>query len=92
MVCCQYGASTGCNVLTYLPLDKMAANLADDTFMCIFMNEKFGILIQISLKFVPKRPLYNKSSLVRVMAWSRTGDKPSSESLLTNFIDAYMRH
>ena len=32
--------------LTHLPLDKMAAN-------DIFMNEKFSISIQISLKFVP---------------------------------------
>ena len=70
----------------------MAANLADDIFMCIVMNEKFGVLIRISLKFVPKVPLYNKSALVQEMAWRRTVDKPLLEPLLTNFIDAYMWH
>ena len=70
----------------------MAASLADDTFMRIFMNEKFGILIRISLKFVPKVPIYNTSALVQVMAWRRTGDTPLSEPLLTHFVDAYMQH
>ena len=28
------------NTLTHLPLDKMAAILADDIFKCIFLNEK----------------------------------------------------
>ena len=27
--------------LTYLALEEMAANLADDIFKCIFINEKF---------------------------------------------------
>ena len=40
--------------LTQFPLDKMAA---DYIFRCIFMNEKFCILIKISLKFVPKGPI-----------------------------------
>ena len=70
----------------------MAASLADDTFMRIFMNEKFCILIRISLKFVPKVPIYNTSALVQVMAWRRTGDTPLSEPLLTHFVDAYMQH
>ena len=39
--------------LTHLPLGKMATMLAEDIFRCIFMNEKFCILIEISLKFVP---------------------------------------
>ena len=69
----------------------MAASLAHDTFMCILMNEKFSILIRISLKFVLKGPIYNKSALARVMAWCQTGDKPLSEPLLIHFIDAYMR-
>ena len=29
-----------------------------------FLNEKFGILIKISLKFVPKGPIDNKPALV----------------------------
>ena len=40
----------------------MAAILADDIFKCIFLNEKFFILIKISLKFVPRGPIdYNQT-------------------------------
>ena len=42
----------------------MSANLADDIFKCIFVNEKFYISIQISLKFVPKVPIDNNTALV----------------------------
>ena len=48
------------------------------------MNEKFYILIKISLKFVPKVPIDNKSAMVQVMACRRTGDKPLPEPSLTN--------
>ena len=74
--------------LTRFPLDKMAANFADDIFKCIFMNETFCISIRISLKFVPKGPIDNKPALVQVMAWRRTGDKPLPEPTLTQFTDA----
>ena len=50
--------------LTHLPMDKMAAILADDIFWCIFVNEKICILIKISLKFVPKGPNDNNPELV----------------------------
>ena len=33
------------------------------------MDDKFCIVIQISLKFVPTRPIDKKSLLVQVMAW-----------------------
>ena len=70
------------------PLDKMAIILADE----IFMNEKFCILIKISLKFVPKGPIDNNLVLVQIMAWRRIGAKPLSEPMLSQFTDAYMRH
>ena len=56
------------------------------------MNEQFRILIQISLKFVPRGPIDYNWALVQVMAWRRAGDKPLSEPMLTQFTDAYMRH
>ena len=64
----------------------------DDVFKCIFMNEKFCIWIQISLKFVPKGPIDKKSALDLVMAWHRTGDKPLPEPMLTQFTDTYIPH
>ena len=47
------------------------------------MNETFCILIRISLKLVPKGPIYNKSALIQALAWCRTA---------TDFTHAYMRH
>ena len=70
----------------------MAAILTDDIFKCIFLNKNFRISIKISLKFVPKVPIDNKSALVQVMAWRRTGDKPLPELMLTHFADAYVRY
>ena len=43
------------------------------------MNEKFCILLQISLKFVPKGPVDSKPVLVGEMAGHPTGKKPLSE-------------
>ena len=63
-------------------------HIADDTFKCIFVNENFCILIRISVK----GPIANKPALVQVMSWRRTGDRPLSEPMLTQFTDAYMRH
>ena len=55
--------------LTHLPLNKMAATVADNIFKCIFVNGKFYILIKISLNFVLKGPIDNNAALVQVMAW-----------------------
>ena len=63
----------------------MVAISPNDISKCIFMNEKFYISIRISLKFVPKGTIDNKIALVQVMAWRRTGDKPLSETMLTQF-------
>ena len=46
----------------------MATILADDNFRRIFMNENVKILIQSSLKFVPKGSIDNKLALVQLMA------------------------
>ena len=56
----------------------------DDTFKRIFLNESVRIAIKISLKFVPKGPINNISSLVQIMAWRRSGDKPLSEPMMVS--------
>ena len=71
-------------------LGQNGRHFADDIFKYIFMNQKFSISIRISLKFVLKGQIDKKSALVKVMDWRRTGDKPLPETLLTQFIDAYM--
>ena len=63
--------------LTHWGRDKM-----DDTFKRISVNENVRILIEISLKFVPKGPINNIPALVQIMAWHRPGDKPLSEPML----------
>ena len=57
---------------------------ADNTFRCIFLNENVRISIKISLKFVPKGPINNIPSLVQIMAWRRSGDKPLSEPMMVS--------
>ena len=49
------------------------------------MNEKFCILIQIPLKFVPRGPIDNNEALVQIMACRLFGAKPLSEPMLTQF-------
>ena len=51
------------------------------------MSELFQF-IEISLKFVLNDPNGNKLTLVQVMAWCRTGNKPLSESMMTRLNDA----
>ena len=48
---------------------QIGRHFADDIFRCIFGNEKFCILIKISLKFVPKSLIDNIPALVYIMAW-----------------------
>ena len=70
----------------------MGTILADDILKCFFMNEKFCILIWISLKFVPKGPIDNIPALIQIMAWHLSDNKPLSEPMLAQFTDTYMGH
>ena len=68
--------------------EQNGRHFADDIFKCIFLNQNLCILIKISLKFVPKGLIDNKSSLVQVMAWCCVGEKPLPELMMTQFTDA----
>ena len=59
---------------------------ADDIFMCIILNEKIWISINISLKFVPKGQINNIPVLVQIMAWHRICDKPLSEPMMFSLL------
>ena len=64
---------------------------ADDIFKCVFMNEKFCILIQVSLKSVLKGPIDN--TIVSGNGLVPNGSQAiTNELMLTRFTDAYMRH
>ena len=68
----------------------MATILADDIFKCILLNENDKILIQLSLKLVPRGPIANKPAFVQVVAGEWTGNKPLPEPMVTQFTDAYI--
>ena len=61
------------HVITYSCWDKSwtmlvkGQNLCTDTFKCILLRENVCILIQISLKCVPKDPIVNKAASVQVV-------------------------
>ena len=59
---------------------------ADDIFKCIFLNKNVWILTKISLKFVPKGPINNISSLVQIIVWRRPGAKPLSEPMMVSLL------
>ena len=52
-------------------LRQLGGKIADDIFKRIFVNENDWMSIKISLKFIPKCAIDNKSALVQVMAWHR---------------------
>ena len=80
------------SALNSSPSGQNGRHFTDDIFLCIFMNEKFCLLVQISQKFVPNGPIDDNQALAQIMAWRRIGDKPLSEPMLTQFTDTYMRH
>ena len=57
---------------------------ADDTLKRIFLNENVRISIEIALKCVPKGPINNMPSLVQIMAWRRSDDKPLSVPMMVS--------
>ena len=57
-------------------------HFADDIFMYISLNKYLGILTTISLKYVPWCLINNMAALVKIKAWHRRGEKPSSEPIM----------
>ena len=58
----------------------------DDIFKCIFLNENVPISIEISLNLVPRGSITNITTLVRIMACRRPGDKPLSEPMMVSLL------
>ena len=67
------------------PPGQNGHHFADDLFKCILVNEKFCILIKISLEFLSKCPLDNKSALIMRMACHQTNDKPLPQQMVHQF-------
>ena len=62
----------------------------DDVFKYIFLNENVRILLKISLMFVPNVPIDYNPTLVQIMAWHRSGDKPSFKPMMISLL-AHLR-
>ena len=67
--------------VTTSPPGQNGHHFADDIFICVFVNEKFCILIKIQLEFVTKDPIKDNPAMVEIMAWCRIGDKPVSDPI-----------
>ena len=52
-----------------------------------FLNEIYCIFIQLSLEYIPKYPIINKSVLAQVMAWCWTSEKSIPEPMFAQFTD-----
>ena len=59
------------NTMNTLRPRQNGRHFADDVFKWIFLNENVWISIDISLKLVPKGPIYNIQALAQIMASRR---------------------
>ena len=84
--CSWFDSSCASLVFNTLRPRQNGRHFADDTFKRIFFNKNVRILAKISLKFVPKGPINNNPSLVQIMAWRRSGDKPLSEPMMVSLL------
>ena len=72
--------------------EQNGLHLADNIFKWIFLIKNYCILIQSSLKFIPLCPVASKSTLVQIMTWHWTANKPSPDAIMNQFTNAYMGH
>ena len=82
---------------TFSRLGQNGQNFAVNIFKCIFINETHGVLIQLSLKFVPEGSVdvlkgsVDNTLLVQVMVWHQNNNNPLS-ALMTQIHDAMRDH
>ena len=81
---CSCLCATRARHLNTLRPRQNGRHFADYIFKCILLNENVWIPIKNLLKFVPQGPINNIPTLVQIMAWCRSGDKPLSESMLVS--------
>ena len=67
----------------HIEAETNGSTFAGGIYKFIFVYENCYIFIQIPDKFGPKGPINNKPSLVQIMAWHQTGDKPLVEPMMT---------
>ena len=70
-------------------MDEMGKNL-QTTFVNAFSFMKRVLLLNFI--FLPRRPINDKSTLIRAMAWRQTRDKASPDTVKPQISDTYIRH
>ena len=70
------------DLLNILRPEQNGWHFADNIFILTLLNETCYIFISISLKFVPEASINNMPTLIWIMAWHQTGDKPLSEPMM----------
>ena len=75
-----------------MKLKQNGCHFTDNTFKCIFLNENFWILNEVSLKYDLLGLIDNMATFVQIMAWHQAGTKPLSEPVLVCFTDSCMHH
>ena len=66
------------------------ADILHTTFSNSFLKEIVRILIRLLLKLILKGMIYDKSALVKVMAWHQWGDRSSHKLRMTWITDTYV--
>ena len=82
----------GNRIINSTPRAQNDCKIADDNLKREFVNETCLVSILLSLKSVTWGMVDDESALDYIMAGCRTGDKPLSKSLMTQYSDAYMWH
>ena len=70
----------------------MVNNFQEKNFKCILLDENDCIVIQVSLSFVLKIPIDDKSALAKLVAWRWAGTKPLSGQKMAKIYDIIWRH
>ena len=78
-------AGSVCGINTLRPRQN-GRHFADNIFRCISLNENIWISLNISLKLVPEVQIDYIPTLVQIMAWRRSGDKPLSGTLMVSLL------
>ena len=74
-------------MLNILWPEQNGGHFEDEILTCIIFP--FLMLIKVSPKDVPGRPIHNRLALVQVIAWRRKTDDPLPQSMISQFFNTY---
>ena len=72
-------------IINALRWEQNTRRYADDIFNSILLIEHVCILIEISLKFIPKSSVDNKAVWIQIRVWCPASSEPLPESAMAKF-------